>query len=110
MKISDFTSTLPYIGKRSARQRLNEIFSRQMLGAVLVGSTASKIVEKVINLVAMTTFSELIAWTIAFFIAIFVFVYWERLEYAAKSADDTTAKAKEAVSDAVKGEGKGKNN
>jgi hypothetical protein len=80
-----------------------------MLGAVLVGSTASKIVEKIINLVAMTTFSELIAWTVAFFIAVFVFVYWERLEYAAKSADDTTAKAKEAVSDAVKGEDKDKN-
>lgn len=108
MKISDFTSTLPYIGKRSARQRLNEIFSRQMLGAVLVGSSASKIVEKIINLVAATTFSELIAWTITFFVAIFVFVYWERLEHAAKSADDSREKAKQAVSDAVRGEGKDK--
>lgn len=102
MKISDFTSTLPYIGKRSARQRLNEIFSRQMLGSVLVGATASKIVEKLIILSTGTVVAELAAWTIAFLIAIFVFVYWERLEYAAKAASDEGQGAVDKVKEKAK--------
>lgn len=105
MKISDFTSPLPYVGKRSARKRLNEIFSRQMLGSVLVGATASKIVEKLIILATGTVVAELIAWTIAFHLAIFVFVYWERLERAAKAssddAKDTVDKVKEKAKEAT---------
>lgn len=105
MKISDFTSPLPYVGKRSARKRLNEIFSRQMLGSVLVGATASKIVEKLIILATGSVVAELVAWIIAFHIAIFVFVYWERLERAAKASSDDAKnvadKAKEKVKEAT---------
>ncbi len=89
---------LPYVGSEKTIDRVDQIFSRKMLGSVFVGSTAGKIVEKIIELVSSTTITELISWTVAFVIAVMLFIWWDEVESAAV---DTATSAKETVNDKV---------
>jgi ABC-type dipeptide/oligopeptide/nickel transport system permease component len=89
---------IPYVGGEKAIDRIDQIFSRKMLGSVLVGSTAGKIVEKIIELISNTTFSALIAWIVAFIIAVVLFVWWDEIQSATV---DTAGDAKEKVSDTI---------
>lgn len=75
---------LPGYGKKSPRELIDEIFSREVLGGVLVGVAAGKIVEKVLILLFATTQGMLIGWTIAFIIFVLLFVYWDRVETKVK--------------------------
>ena len=77
---------VPGLGDRKARRRLDEVFSRNVLGSVLLGAAAGKIVEKALNLVAGSTASLLVAWTLAFGVFLLTFVWWEEIEAAAKEA------------------------
>lgn len=68
---------------------MDKLFSRQMLGAVLVGGAAGKMVEKTLNLISGETFGLLVLWSISFVIFMGVFIYWDRLERATEDmADD----------------------
>lgn len=89
---------IPYIGETKTRRRLDEIFSRQMLGAVLVGSTAGKIIEKSILMLAGTTITQLIYWTIAFIMAVIIFVLWDEVE---NKVGEKAEEAKEKVEEAT---------
>ncbi|MFC6733422.1 MULTISPECIES: hypothetical protein [unclassified Haladaptatus] len=85
---------LPGVGEPIVRRRLDEIFSRQLLGAVLVGAGAAKIVEKVINIVlGPSDVRQLVGWTVMFFLAIALFVWWERVAKAANSAAERVGDA-----------------
>jgi hypothetical protein len=66
------------------RKRVDEIFSRDMLGSVLVGASAGKIVEKGLNLVLDSTIALLAGWTVAFLAFVVLFAYWNRLESLAE--------------------------
>lgn len=74
---------LPFVGEPVVRRRLNEIFSRQLLGAVFVGAAAAKIIEKLIDLAYADTLGQLFAWSVTFVLAVSLFVWWERVERAA---------------------------
>lgn len=76
----------PGLGDRKARRRIDEVFSRNVLGSVLLGAAAGKIVEKVLNLVAPNTWGLLLAWSAAFLVFLLAFVWWEEIEDAAKEA------------------------
>lgn len=76
----------PGLGDRKARRRLDEVFSRNVLGSILLGVAAGKVVEKILNLVAPNTSTLLVAWTLAFGVFLVTFVWWEELEAAAKEA------------------------
>lgn len=73
---------LPYFGDTAARQAWDELFSREMLGAVLVGSALGKIVEKALNLALDSTAALLGGWAGTFALAVAVFVWWHRLAEA----------------------------
>jgi uncharacterized membrane protein YoaK (UPF0700 family) len=94
---------IPYFGEKTARKRLDEVFSRDMLGSVIVGGHFNKIWEKVYNLIALVviikfipgadatttvaiTFALLALWIIFFIVSLFVFVYWDKLERQVKEA------------------------
>lgn len=89
---------IPYVGNEKTANRIDEIFSRKMLGSVLVGSTAGKIVEKIIELFTGTTITELFGWIVAFTFAVMLFIWWEEVE---STATKTASEAKEKVSDTV---------
>ena len=94
---------LPYFGDRKARKAWDDIFSRDMLGSVILGGATGKFVE---NLVALSVlvlvgpdagaFFEvagyLAAWSVAIPVGIYVFAYWHRIE-------ETASDAVESVSD-----------
>lgn len=80
---------IPGLGGKKTRKRLDEVFSRQMLGSILVGVAAGKIIEKVLNLWFNTTASLLIGWTLAFVVFVALFVYWEEVESRAKDAAES---------------------
>lgn len=79
--------------RRRARQRLEEIFSRDVLGAVLVSLAAGKVVEQVVVLVAPMRVLRLVAWFVAFWLFVGLFVYWERVAERAKQAAEAAEAA-----------------
>lgn len=64
----------------SPRQRINEIFSRDVLGSVLVGLAGGKIVEQAVVLAAPGRPRRLVAWAVAFGLFVVLFAYWEHVE------------------------------
>jgi predicted lipid-binding transport protein (Tim44 family) len=67
---------------------IDELFSRRMLGSVLVGGAAGKMVEKTLNLISGGTADLLMLWTLAFVIFTVVFVFWNRIESEVDSVED----------------------
>jgi len=111
---------IPGLGDRTARKRLDELFSRQTLGAVLFGAAASKVVEKVnaILVIVLAVFVFridvtphmwvaavvlLVAWSLEFILFIFIYVRWEqaveKVNEAKEKASETAEKAKEKAED-----------
>lgn len=79
---------IPGWGDKSTRERLDEVFSRGMLGSVLVGASAGKVVEKALNIVLSETTALFFAWSIAFVLFVALFVYWDDLEDAARETTE----------------------
>lgn len=82
---------IPYLGDTRAIDAWDELFSRDMLGAVLVGAAIGKVVEKALNLIADGTAALLIAWSVAAVAFVIAFVYWHKLEQAAEDAKDAAS-------------------
>ena len=83
-----FSWTWHTMSSKSPGEHLDKLFSRQMLGAVLVGGAAGKMVEKTLNLISGETFGLLVLWSISFVIFMGVFIYWDRLERATEDMTD----------------------
>lgn len=79
--------------RRRTRRRLEEIFSRDVLGAVLVSLAAGKMVEQLVVIVAPSRALRFVAWTAAFALFVWLFVYWERVASAAAAAADAAEDA-----------------
>lgn len=85
---------VPLLGDWKARQAFSEVFSRDVLGAVLVGTAAGKVVERSVLLVTGSLVAELIGWVIMFWVFVAMFAYWHRLE---DKASEVKEKADEAT-------------
>ncbi|GAB7095705.1 hypothetical protein JCM30237_28590 [Halolamina litorea] len=92
------------------RKRLDEVFSRRMLGSVLVGGAFTQIITVTIDAVLHdTAWWEIFVWVGVFFASLIIFVWWERLAHsaseaaaqAAEKATETAEKASEAASQAA---------
>jgi hypothetical protein len=59
-----------------------------MLGSVLVGGAAGKVVEKTLNLISPETADLLVLWTLAFVVFTIVFVFWHRIETEVDKVED----------------------
>lgn len=79
---------VPFLGNTKTRRRLDEVFSRGMLGSVLVGASAGKVVEQALNLFLGGPLALLFGWLAAFVVFVGLFVYWDDLERKAKDAAD----------------------
>lgn len=88
---------IPWIGDRQARKAWDTIFSREVLGSIVIGSASGKLVENMIALVVLTalgpeahplweTVGYIIAWGVALPVGIYIFVYWHRIAETAKEA------------------------
>lgn len=75
-------SLIPFIGERTVRKRLDEIFNRRMLGSVFIGSSGGKTVEKALQLFLDSTLSLFVGWATAFLLFIVLFIYWDLLAEA----------------------------
>lgn len=94
-------------GDTKAREAFEEVFSRDVLGAVVLGSAASKIVESLITIwVEGPTWDNInyaVGWVIVFPVGILIFVFWhdiaERASEAASGAAEKAADKAEEVSE-----------
>lgn len=116
---------IPGVGDRKASKRLDELFSRKTLGAVLFGAAVSKIIEKanmiavslvilfafdveITNRVMLTAILLLLWWFIELLIFTYLYIKWEKtVEALAEEATKATEKTKQATYE-VKGIGRKK--
>jgi hypothetical protein len=73
---------------KNPTQLIDELFSRRMLGSVLVGGAAGKVVEKTLNLISPGTADLLALWTLAFILFTVMFVFWNRIETEVDEVED----------------------
>lgn len=79
--------------RRRARRRLEEIFSRDVLGSVLVSLAAGKMVEQVVVILAPGRPLRFVAWTVAFALFVWLFIYWEHVAARATAAAEAAESA-----------------
>ena len=81
------------------RQRLDEVFSRRMLGSVLVGSAFTKIIESGVEMaLGASGVWRPVMWTVIFVVSTVIFVWWDQLS---RRASEAAEKASEAASEAA---------
>lgn len=108
---------IPGVGKSKARKRLDELFSRKTLGAVLFGAAVSKIVEKVniliVSVIIVYAFSInitpnmwvaalllLMWWSLELVMFIYIYIKWEEaMSSISDAADNVKEKAEEVKSE-----------
>jgi uncharacterized membrane protein YoaK (UPF0700 family) len=84
---------IPFVGSKTTRERLDEVFSKKMLGAVLLGGHVSKVIEKFYSIIVMVCFGRdggslrvtiglFILWFVMAIVVLFVFMYWHEIEEA----------------------------
>lgn len=113
----DLRALLPWLGDREAREAWDELFSREMLGAVVLGSATGKLVENLIALAVLLVFGPdspaimetvgfIAAWSLALPVGAWVFAYWHKfegskdaVEEAAEAAAETAEEAADEVTD-----------
>jgi len=87
---------VPLLGKRSTREAVDDVFSRDVLGSILLGLAVGKTVEHTVKYVvgaeAFPLFARFfVAYGVTSVVFLVVFVYWEHIEGAAKEKlDDVT--------------------
>lgn len=81
--------------RRRTRQRLEEIFSREVLGSVLVSLAAGKTVEQLVVIAAPSRQGRLVAWFVAFWVFVWLFVKWEVVAHAGQRAADAVEEVTE---------------
>lgn len=88
-------SLLPYSERPDIRERVDELFSREMLGAVIVG----KFVGDYTAIKTTDLLGTDIGYTLGIITTISLFIYWERLETKAKQTREELSPAQSTLSD-----------
>lgn len=74
---------------RDASEVIDHLFSRGVLGSMLVGTAVGKAVEySILILTPRAQFARLAAWIVATFGFVMLYLYWAEFEQAADSAAD----------------------
>jgi len=94
---------LPKGGDSEVHEAWAELFSREVLGAVVTGTSAGKLVEWCLTLVSTllgvssnnlaAVLVHILLWSLTIWAGVWIFVYWHRITEAAQQA------AEGAVSD-----------
>lgn len=105
------TKLLRRYTSREVRERLDQVFSRKMLGSVFIGMSATNIVmvsvDAYLRKNPTVPWWEPLLWVAIFSASVAVFVWWERLarkatEAANQAAESATEAASEAAESASK--------
>jgi low temperature requirement protein LtrA len=86
---------LPYSYNPQVRQRIEELFSRELLGAVLVG----KFVGDYAAIKTTQVFGTDLGYLIGITVTISLFIYWEKVAQKAKQKKDEMSKAQTQIGD-----------
>jgi len=86
---------IPYSHDYEIRNRVDELFSREMLGAVLVG----KFVGDYTAITATDLLGTDIGYILGILLTITLFVYWEHIEQQAKAKKDKISNSQSQLSD-----------
>lgn len=87
--------------RTTTRRRIEEVFSRDVLGSILVSLALSKVVESALILVAPGMVARLVGWVVLAVAFIWLFVAWERVASAAKETTEKAADAAESAAESV---------
>lgn len=101
------TKLLRKYTSRQVRERLDQVFSRKMLGSVFIGMSATNIVmvsvDAYLRKNPTVPWWEPLLWMGIFGLSVFVFVWWERLaRKATEAANQAAESATEAAESASK--------
>ena len=75
---------IPFMGTRKARDAVDDVFSREVLGSILLGLASGKVIEQMVVIAAPTVTSRLVVWTGASGVFFVTFVYWDQIETRVK--------------------------
>mgnify|MGYP006273255591 CR=1 FL=1 len=82
-------SLIPYYGEYKTRRQIDKLFSRQMLGSVLVG----KFIGDYTAIMFTRYLGTDIGYSSGILITISVFIYWEQLSAKAEEAKEAVEEA-----------------
>lgn len=71
---------IPFIGTRTARDAVDDVFSREVLGSILLGLSTGKVVEQLVLMAGSTAGARFVIWIGASGVFFTAFVYWDRIE------------------------------
>lgn len=73
-------SLIPYYGDHTVRQQVDKLFSREVLGSVLLG----KFIGDYATILLQRGLGTDIAYVSGIIITVIIFIYWEKIERAAE--------------------------
>lgn len=73
---------------RDPRRVVRHLFSRGVLGSILVGTAVGKVVEKVVILSTGSPSARLVGWTVAALVFTYLYVFWADFEEVVEEAVD----------------------
>ena len=95
MDIPSILENLPYSDRPDVRQQIEQLFSREMLGAVLVG----KFVGDYAAILSVGTLGTHIGYITGITVTIALFIYWERVQQKAQQQKDKLNPAQKKIKD-----------
>lgn len=75
-------------GRTRARRRIENVFSREVFGSLLVSLALSKSVETALAIVAPGQVVRLVSWLVLALVFVGIFAYWEGVASTATKAAD----------------------
>ena len=88
-------SLIPYYGDRTVRKQIDKIFSRQMLGSVLLG----KFLGDYTAILATRYLGKDVGYGVGFVLIFIFFVYWEQISEKAEETAEQVREKAEVVED-----------
>lgn len=95
MEIPSILEKLPYSDRPDVREQIEQLFSREILGAVLVG----KFVGDYAAIISVRTLGTHIGYISGILLTILLFIYWERVQQKASQQKDKLNPAQKKIKD-----------
>lgn len=92
---------LPYSDRAGVREQINKLFSRKMLGSVLVG----KFMGDYAAILVVSLFGTHIGYIGGIIFTVGIFIYWERIERSVQQKQNEVSSAQKTVDDYSESEG-----
>ncbi len=91
---------LPYSDRADVREQVNNLFSRKMLGSVLVG----KFIGDYAAILIVSLLGTHVGYVTGIIATVSIFIYWERIERRIQQQQNQMSSAQTTVSDYTESE------